>query len=493
MSLGWIGSPRLPQRNRGAALFDRSVLNRPSLILHSGGEGSRGHRYEFRAHAIRQPCLEAPTWAERMKIEWFAPLPPCKSGIADYTVEIAEELGRRVDVRYWSFNRDEGRGLSPKIEMVDWTGTAIQHTALDGGIPVYHFGNHPGFHWPMWDLIDKRPGVAVIHDGVLLSLAADAFLRERSDPRGFIRAMHRYYGAPGRVAARNIVEDKADRIAIGPKFPFIEYVLERATAAIVHGRTLHDFIAARSDIPVLYLPLPYNAKLVEQTRTLPPRQSFGDPLQIVVFGHLAPNRRLHSILLAMSQSAYRERLHLTIAGNIARKGGIDLEIEKLGLARQVTLSGYLEEEKLFPLLAKSDVAINLRFPTMGEASKTQLHLWTFRKPTLVTGTGWYAEQPADTVVALDSNNEIAGIKSFFAQAFEKPQSLIEIGQRGRAWVTAMHSPTRYASGLVDFIAATRERQRDHWSTTYKARWFRHVLRTFRLRKIKRLPSTTPST
>ncbi len=384
---------------------------------------------------------------ERPKIEWLSPLPPCRSGIADYTKDVAEALSGIADVRYWNFSGDSGRGLAPRCLVADWNKVEGRQALERGGIPIYHFGNNPQFHRPMWHLIRRWPGVAVIHDQVLLGLAVDTLAR-RSTPERFRRAMQRYYGAEGIAASRDILLGRADLIELGPRFPFTPYVLKRASAAIVHTRTLRDFVTARSDMPLLYAPLPYRT-----VGTLSRPAGFHNPLQIIVFGHLSANRRLHSILTAISESPYRNRLHLTVAGEITGRSEIEARIERLQLGGHVTIVGFVAEQRLARLLAESDVAINLRFPTMGEASHSQLHLWAAGLPTLATNIGWYAEQPETTLIRIEPSREIEGIKEFIAVAFERPQVLLDVACKGHEWVARVHSPTLYAKNLVEFLGS----------------------------------------
>jgi hypothetical protein len=388
-----------------------------------------------------------------MRIEWFSPLPPCRSGISVYTRDVATELAGRADVRYWNFWDADGRNLAPEFAVADWNPRESWATFNDGGIPIYHFGNNGPFHWPMWTLIQDRPGIAVIHDGALLDLAVDMLVHRAGDRIGFARAMREYYGVDGAITAKAITSGQIGTLEVAPRFPFVEHVLDRASAAIVHTRALYDRIASQHDIPVLYAPLPLGPERLERARHRPPPKSFHDPLRVIVFGHLAPNRRLPSILTAIAHSSFRHRLHLTIAGKISREAETVAQIATLGLDRQVELVEFPDESRLAALLDRSDVAMNLRFPSMGEASHSQLHLWAHGLPTLVTGTGWYAEQPPATVVAVDPHREMEGIEAFLTLAFEQPVRLLEIGQKGRDWVNATHTASGYATSIVEFAAA----------------------------------------
>lgn len=385
-----------------------------------------------------------------MRIEWFSPLPPCRSGIADYSRDIAEHLLRRTEVRFWSFWKGTGPGLPPTLDVQAWNPETSWRAMSGGSIPIYHFGNSGEFHWPMWNLISQRPGIAVLHDGALLGLALDIYRNRLRDDAAFLRLMRQYHGIAGATAARGLWEGTASPIDLSSAFPFRDYVLDRSTAAIVHTRSLLKTLSDECDVPVQYAPLPIARKILDEVKLLPQRQSLGTPLRLVVFGHLAPNRRLNSILRAMSESPHRYKLHLTIAGVVSHPQDLMDAVDRLDLRGQVTLTGFVPDERLGELLSVCDAAINLRFPTMGEASLSQLYLWAFGLPTLVTRTGWYSEQPESTVFAIDPADEINGIMAFFETAFANPDSLLEVGRAGQRWVATEHSPESYAKTVVEF-------------------------------------------
>ena len=59
-------------------------------------------------------------------------------------------------------------------------------------------------------------------------------------------------------------------------------------------------------------------------------------------------------------------------------------VELLGLRERVTFHGYVSEAELEAALDDADLAVNLRYPTMGEASGSQLRIWDHALPSLVT-------------------------------------------------------------------------------------------------------------
>jgi len=58
---------------------------------------------------------------------------------------------------------------------------------------------------------------------------------------------------------------------------------------------------------------------------------------------------------------------------------------------------YVEEDRLWSLMAASDVCVNLRWPTMGETSGAAIRALALGRPLVVSDVGWFAELPDDVV------------------------------------------------------------------------------------------------
>ena len=59
---------------------------------------------------------------------------------------------------------------------------------------------------------------------------------------------------------------------------------------------------------------------------------------------------------------------------------------------------YVDEGRLWSLMAACDVIVALRAPTMGETSGTAIRALTLGKPLVVSGVGWFGELPDDVAV-----------------------------------------------------------------------------------------------
>jgi len=104
-----------------------------------------------------------------VKVAYYSPLPPERSGIADYSALLLPALRRRMEV-------EVARRRRPALRRTD--------------VALYHVGNNPQAHGWIVDALRRRPGVVVLHDLVLHHLVAGLTLA-RGNPSGYIAAMER--------------------------------------------------------------------------------------------------------------------------------------------------------------------------------------------------------------------------------------------------------------------------------------------------------------
>ena len=104
-----------------------------------------------------------------MRVAYYSPMPPERSGIADYSALLVSALRLRVD-----------------LDVAERSGTA------DGEVALYHLGNDPDMHGWILERLRTRPGVVVLHDFVLHHLVAGSRsagrTRRRTSPRSSVTA-----------------------------------------------------------------------------------------------------------------------------------------------------------------------------------------------------------------------------------------------------------------------------------------------------------------
>ena len=121
---------------------------------------------------------------------------------------------------------------------------------------------------------------------------------------------------------------------------------------------------------------------------------------------------------------------------------------ELGLTRLVTLHGFVSNAALDHALERSDLAINLRNPTMGEVSASQLRIWQHALPSLVTDDGWYATLPRDTVATIRRAAAQEDILFHLGNFLAEPEAYRQIGRNGCAYVKRHHTIGAYVDGVL---------------------------------------------
>ena len=120
----------------------------------------------------------------------------------------------------------------------------------------------------------------------------------------------------------------------------------------------------------------------------------GDPL-IGGFGNVNQSKRMPQLLEAFARvRAEHPGARLLLVG--ATSPGFDLErrLQRLGLGGDGILrEGYVDERRLWELMAACDVHVSLRSPTMGETSGTAISALSLGKPLVVSDVGWFVELP----------------------------------------------------------------------------------------------------
>lgn len=391
----------------------------------------------------------------RPRIHWVGPLPPAETDIAAYTARILPALAARADVVLWTdadtwdpaleahaevrrydagahfpMPLDTSAGLSP-------TGTAVEAA-------FFQIGNSWLFHSGPLNLGRRVPGVVVLHDLAIQDLLRGLVEHRHFEARVYRREMAAWYGAEGRAVADAVLAGRLPPHEAAVRMPAFELALPAAVAALTHTEPGATQIAQRRLLPTYRLELPFPAGA-----ELPAARAVEGPLRLVQFGYLAPNRRLDQVLEALGRVRSRVAFEFDIFGTLWDEAHVRRKIAALGLGRSVRLRGYAPEVELDAALAAAHCVFNLRHPTMGEASGSQLRIWAASALSVVTDVGWYAALPKTCAVKIPVEGEVAALADLLLRLDDNRSLCAETGAAGRARLVAAHSPERYADGLIE--------------------------------------------
>ena len=124
---------------------------------------------------------------------------------------------------------------------------------------------------------------------------------------------------------------------------------------------------------------------------------------------------------------------LDIYGPVWDSAYVRTQIQTLGLQGVVKLHGFVPAEELDAALATAHLAVNLRNPTMGESSFSQLQIWDHALPTLVSQVAWYAKLPENAVAFVRSEHEVLDIQRHLNAFIADPDRFSEMGMRAAAF------------------------------------------------------------
>jgi hypothetical protein len=385
-----------------------------------------------------------------MKINWFSPLPPIRSGIAAVSDALIPAFNKYAEVTYWTDQEQWEPRIHREIEVRRFDAQKPPTAELNSAdLNFYNIGNHRLYHQGIWLVSRQHCGIVVLHDLCLHHFFAGIYLDSWNDPAAYRAVMQRLYGRDGHAAAVRLCNEGAAAVIdeIAPLFPLTALALENALGAIVHSAVDRNAWAEQRSLPSIALSLPN----VSRREAPPPdaaKRSAHPPYRMIIFGFLGSNRRLGPLLEAWAGIPERSAFRLRICGEVENSAQIEARIHKLGLDGLAEMTGYLSDEALDRELRHADLAVNLRYPTMGEASASQLKLWEYSLPTLVTKIGWYAGLPPETVAFVRPEQEIDDIRTHLLAFLNKPQGFAEMGRQGWCKLKRDHGPEAYVRSLV---------------------------------------------
>lgn len=385
-----------------------------------------------------------------LTIHWVSPLPQAATDIAHYTLRIVEELALFANVVLWT----DAPTWAPELEKIcrvrrfdpdnilasDWKEAGISNVP---SVVFINIGNSWVHHGGMLRLVHRVPSIVVLHDLVLQELFIDS-VRNRQFPWStYEREMVRWYGVEGQMAAVDLLAGKIRAYDVAEIAPGFEVALGKAVAVLCHTPASFHAVSSRGFVPCYELALPFKATAIPDDL----RHRAG-PLQLVQFGFIGPNRRLEQVLEALANLDGAVDFRLKIIGDVWDPNRVAGLIKHLNLGDRVEMLGFVDELILDSELRQADLVFNLRHPTMGEASGSQLRIWNAGAVSVVTDDGWYATLPENVVIKVPREREREALREVLLKLAHNRSEFASIAEGGRDYFIDRHQPDQYVQGLI---------------------------------------------
>jgi glycosyltransferase involved in cell wall biosynthesis len=407
-------------------------------------------------HARNRPRVVVPVDApsnrpdRRPRLAYVSPLPPERSGIADYSAELVPELARYYDIEV-IVAQEHISDAWVTSNFPQRTAEWFDQHAHEFDRVMYHFGNS-SFHQHMFDLLERHPGIVVLHDFFLSGIINYAEPASRY-PNNYCRALYQSHGYRALLDERD-----GGRESSLYQYPCNKAVLDQAAGVIVHSTfsaaladqwygagTAHDWAM----IPLLRV-LPGALDKAAARRVL----GIGDDDFLVCsFGLLGVtkcNERIVEVWLA-SALATDQACHLVFVGeNNALQWGRDLAARIEGQPR-IRITGFAPQEMYRHYLAAADVAVQLRSRSRGETSAAVLDCLAHRLPTIINAHGSAAEVPAEVTIKLQDEFTDAELAGAMLRLRADRAQAQDLSRKAAAYMDQVHHPAIVGARYRDVI------------------------------------------
>ncbi len=334
--------------------------------------------------------------SSRRKLAVITPLPPIRSGIADYSYKILSELSKICDVECFvdqdltTCEVPEGCRVSPLSFL-----PAMQANGSFDEV-LFVLGNNE-IHRRALDLLAEIPGVVHLHDVRL----ANCYL---------------YESWPEIVAHLYLDTFKANELSefYAPWAPAIvdrnlwmlPDVLKYATCILTNSELAASIVKGESPKQSVISIGPL------ASGSLNSRNSSTKRTTVASFGSFSPSKQSEKVL-----AAFRNLNHEYPEFNFVFVGECHSDIQE----DEIPITGYVSKEKYQEILETTCLAVQLREWSNGESSAAVAECLNDGIPTLVTDIGSMSEIPDEAVIKVPRDISVEALTKRISQLLSDEQ------------------------------------------------------------------------
>lgn len=375
---------------------------------------------------------------EPMRLAWFSPLPPARTGIAAYTTTILPLLAGEHTIETF----DEHRAHE-----FAWRARRTPYDLI-----VYQLGNAP-CHDYQWGYLAAYPGLVVLHDARLHHARARQLLaaRRADDYRREFRFDH-----PG-------VHPDAAEYAVGAMGGPVQYLwpmrrvaLRAARRVAVHNTIVAEELRAENPaapVDVIRMGVPPIAASADLRARVRAALGIGESaIVFAAFGKMTAEKRIGPIVGALAALVDQGiDVHLLLVGECDA-----LQSEGGDVGGRVHAAGYVADGDIAAHLLASDVCVCLRWPTALETSASWLRCLTAARATIVSDLAHTADVPLAVAPRVDLLDEDRSLVAAMRMLATNPSTRAAYARAGHEWWASHHTLDAMADDYRRAIAKTVE-------------------------------------
>jgi glycosyltransferase involved in cell wall biosynthesis len=395
---------------------------------------------------------------EKLRLALVTPFPPDRTGIARYGAELAKALSEHYEITLITSAPARARAQGWTAEGEAW----FTRRAAEFDRVLYQFGNAP-FHLGMVDLLERHPGVVLLHDFGLgdLCLALDS-AEGRSG-----RWARTLYESHGYSAVKSLANATSPSGLLA-RHPSSGFVFEQSQRVLVHSAHARDLAALHygPDAAMRTAVTPF-LQSARETSRVEARRRLGvgrDELLVCSFGFGGETKLTHRVVEAWLSSGLQGRGRLVFVGELAADAYGAAVRARLHAAAggTVRITGYVDDAIYDDYLAAADFAVQLRLHSRGESSAALFDCMAAGLPVVVNAHGSLAETPSSAALLLSEVFEDAELVSALRRLADNPQLRARMSAAGRRVIANGHDPALVAVRVrAELERAAREAEPLH--------------------------------
>ena len=377
----------------------------------------------------------------KKKLAYVSPLPPEKTGIADYSAELLPALKKyyNIDVII-DQNHVSDKWIAKNHNMRSVDFFRKKHDDYDR--ILYHMGNSP-FHIHMENLLKTIPGVVVLHDFYLSGI--NKYKEIVNGQTHYIcQKVYENHGYKALKKAFNIhcIESKTNL------FPCSKHIFKQSIGVIFHSKYSQKFAISFYNYNKKTTPIPLTRRPVTlKFDKEKAKKILGFPKNALIlssFGFVDESKMHHIIYQAFKQSSIKNHsnAYLIFAGGYGNPYSEKLkeQIKTDKLQEKVIFTNWLNKDEYENHLKATDIAIQLRKNSKGESSAALLDCLNYALPTIINANGAMSEIPNNIVKQLENDFEIDSFINTLEDLCAHKNQRLALGKQARKYVEEKITP-----------------------------------------------------
>ena len=382
-----------------------------------------------------------------MRMAVVGPLSPYRTGVAQFSENLAMFLAERCDIKLYSDAcTSADNRISRKIATAPISDLYSEAGEFD--TVLYHMGNHYRYHRSVFEALWRIPGIVLLHDCVLNHFFAKYAL-EKGNFGVFRRLFGLCYDDSG--AASRFIRGDGDPY----EFPMAGVVARRSRGVIIMSEYGAEIVRRESPgtqtVKISFPHFSSEAGPRDADGSIGGLELAPERFVVAAFGHITPAKRIDVAIAAFArfEKEFPDAVFL-LAGEESPNFPIQKAISQQA-SKNIHYLGYLDDEEAERLLLRADVCINLRYPSNGEMSASLMRMLGLGKVVIVSNYAQFAEFPDSTCIKIDVGpGEVDALAGELVALARDEERCRRIGGAARDHVSRRHGPEEAADAIVAF-------------------------------------------